>query len=134
MESDDTNIFRVLSNKILDFDEYDDQDDFLAMVQSKSHDDIVEYLHEKPLGLVWPGPRNKENHTIFRTILEEGIDGDEIIKKRLDTSVLTTTDDPKSPDYAFRLDMTPLMVVNEDDYDQTALIKDVLDVADSEVC
>ena len=128
-------ILHVMSNKVNDFlyAREDKEEDFLHILQNKSHIEILEYLHEKPLGMVWSSPRNKQKHTLFRTIMEHGIDGDEIIKKRLDDAIVTTTDDPKSPEYAFKLDMTPLLEGIVGHHEQVDLIKDVLDIADSEV-
>ena len=54
------------------------QTQFLNLLKKSDHQTIVEYLDKQPLGSRLPN-----NDTLFKTILEQGTNGDEIIKKVL---------------------------------------------------
>lgn len=63
------------------------------------------------MNLITTGETSDTNNqrTVFYTILQNAVNGDKILLKKLDDCVTTTKDDENDPDNAIEVNLTPLM-------------------------
>ena len=92
-----------------------------------NHDDLINILKSEDIRLY---SKTGEDKTIFRTILEEVFNGNDVLRKILNSFVTITNEDENSEDFNVMVDFSKIFGNPKDNVRQTQIMEDLLDMRD----
>ena len=92
-----------------------------------NHDDLINILKSEDIRLY---SKTGEDKTIFRTILEEVFNGNDVLRKILNSFVTLTNEDENSEDFNVMVDFSKIFGNPKDNVRQTQIMEDLLDMRD----
>ena len=92
-----------------------------------NHDDLINILKTEDIRLY---SKTGEDKTIFRTILEEVFNGNDVLRKILNSFVTITNEDENSEDFNVMVDFSKIFGNPKDNVRQTQIMEDLLDMRD----
>ena len=90
-----------------------------------NHDDLINILKSEDIRLY---SKTGEDKTIFRTILEEVFNGNDVLRKILNSFVTITNEDENSEDFNVMVDFSKIFGNPKDNVRQTQIMEDLLDM------
>ena len=90
-----------------------------------NHDDLINIMKSEDIRLY---SKTGEDKTIFRTILEEVFNGNDVLRKILNSFVTITNEDENSEDFNVMVDFSKIFGNPKDNVRQTQIMEDLLDM------